>query len=59
MKQTGHNDGICGHYRKINSDHIHAVKEEGLIGIDIIEISYDLSSYQLIQSFGKQDLGRF
>jgi hypothetical protein len=55
----GHIDVVYGYYRRINSGHIHAVRVEESIGIAIIEIFYGLSSYQSIQSFGEQDLGRF
>ena len=50
---------VYGHYGKINSDHIHAVKEVGLISIVIIQIFYDLSFYQLIRNFDGQDLELF
>jgi 1-aminocyclopropane-1-carboxylate deaminase/D-cysteine desulfhydrase-like pyridoxal-dependent ACC family enzyme len=59
MRQTEHVDVVYGHYGKINSDHIHAVKEVGLISIVIIQIFYDLSFYQLIRNFDGQDLELF
>ena len=59
MRQIGYTDVVYGHYGKINSGYIHAVKEGGLIGIVIIKIFYDLSFYQLIQSFDGQDLELF